>query len=128
MIPLGFPYFRIFNIGWLPFLNIKKFGGSLTWKYKSYQMSISCFLIDMKFISKLSRFYQTNLYDFPIPSFTTLFHARLGTQHFKNTKTWYLWHTCFENFHFSESHIYIDNISPGCFHIFLYRWMHFGNS
>ena len=32
MMPLGFPFYRLFNIRWFPSLKIKKFGDSLTWK------------------------------------------------------------------------------------------------
>ena len=59
MIPLGFPYYRLINIGWFPCLKIERFIGfkdvlcfqNIFGTY--YQNSISCFLIDVKFISKL---------------------------------------------------------------------------
>ena len=42
-------------------------GDSLTWKYKSFQIPISCFLIDLKFISKLLQMFFMEHLSFPEP-------------------------------------------------------------
>ena len=44
-------------------------GDSLTWKYKSHQLFISCFLMDMKFISKSLKMFYGDLRHFPVPVF-----------------------------------------------------------
>ena len=47
------PYYRLINVLWLPFLKIKKFRVPSLKIRKFRVISCSCFLIDMKFISKL---------------------------------------------------------------------------
>ena len=37
-------------------------GDSLSWKYRSYQISISCFVIDMKFISEILKILFTGIF------------------------------------------------------------------
>ena len=40
---LGFPYYRLINIEWFPSLKIKKFGHSLTWKWKNIEFPFHVF-------------------------------------------------------------------------------------
>ena len=50
---LGVPYYRLFNVIWLPFLKIQKFRVPSLKIRKFRVISVSCFLIEMKFKFKL---------------------------------------------------------------------------
>ena len=64
---LPFPYYRLFNVGWLPFLKITKFRVP-SLKIKKFRViSCSCFLIDMKFISKLLWILLMQNWSSPVP-------------------------------------------------------------
>ena len=120
MIPLGFPYFRLFNIGWFPSLKIKKLVGSTLLENERvggiYQISISCVSVDMKFTSKLLWILLMQSLSFLDPHFLLSRFQSFIVSKFHNFKiskiqhseSWV--HTCSDIFEILDSHISKDII------------------
>ena len=90
-------------------------------KLQKFKIPISCFLIDMKFISKLFSIFPMGSLSFSNPHLHKKYVLNIWSflyfnisrfQNFKSSKSWV--HTWSEHF---EYHISKDNIFPRCFHI-----------
>ena len=86
-----------------PSLKINKFRDSLTWQLKSYQMSISCFLIGMKFISKILKNCLRESSSFPDPLF--------GVPTFQNVKNRISKFPAFKLLNYKSSFFFNQNIN-----------------
>ena len=93
-----------------------------------YKTSISCFLIDMKFVSKVLEIFVWRSYDLPIILFTKLFYGSLGTRiqiilwktnYSDFPKIWCPWHTLFRKFSFFVSLRFAKIICSRIFPYFL---------
>ena len=76
----------------IPFLENKKLWRFLTWKEKSYQVSFSCFLIDMKIISKLLQMFCMDNFSFSDPHLCKIIlkaiHSRSKIKNSWNLEFW----------------------------------------
>ena len=92
--------------------------------FRNYQITISCFLIDMKFIFKLlsillmqsPSFSDPHLRLFKISKFHILKFSKFQDFKISKFQKFKIWvHTCSDIFDIFDSQISKDHIFPGCF-------------